>query len=640
MSAKTLPWLFEESTGKYPNNILVWEKTGLQYEGTSYSRVKELVYIFAAGLIQSGLNSGDRVALISEGRKLWVISELGVLYTGAINVPVSVKIDELSELKFRLAHSGCKLAIVSETQLLKIRKIKNDLPDLEKVIVLDPVEHLEKDEFSLECILNSGRESLENYKNEFDKRWQSIKESDCANICYTSGTTADPKGIMLSHRNYTANVEQSSKLLHIPEYYVSLLILPWDHAFAHTAGIYILMYNGASMASVQLGKSPLETLKNISHNIKETRPSFLFSVPAIAKNFRKNIEKGIHEKGPKTERFFQKALKFAYSYNKDGWNRGMGIQKLKKPLYFFYDKIIFRKIRENFGGRLEFFIGGGALLDIELQRFFYAIGIPMYQGYGLTEAAPVISANVPEKHKLGSSGMLVPNLEVKICDDRGKELPAGEKGEIVVKGENVMMGYWKNEKATEAAIKNGWLFTGDLGYFDNDEFLFVLGRNKSLLISNDGEKFSPEGIEEAITEHSEFIEQIMLYNNQSPYTIALIVPNKEAVIRWLKKNDLACSDINGQESVLKLIDSEIKDFQEGGKFEGLFPGRWIPSAIAVLGEGFTEQNHFLNSTLKMVRGKISEYYKNRIDFSYSPEGKNIYNHQNLMIISRLDKISP
>jgi long-chain acyl-CoA synthetase len=208
-----------------------------------------------------------------------------------------------------------------------------------------------------------------------------------------------------------------------------------------------------------------------------------------------------------------------------------------------------------------------------------------------------------------------------------------------VKGENVMMGYWKNEKATEDSIKDNWLFTGDLGYIDEDGFLFVLGRNKSLLISSDGEKYSPEGIEEAITEQSKYIDQIMLYNNQSPYTIALVVPNKESVMRWLKENNLSCSSLKGQESVLKLIEWEIKEFLGDGKFGGLFPQRWIPSAFAVLGEGFTEQNHFLNSTLKMVRGKITEYYKNRIDFAYTPEGKDIYNHQNMKIISRFDKMN-
>ncbi len=637
MSYRTLPRLFEESVNKFGNNILMWEKYNGEYEGTTYLQMRELVYNFAAGLIILGLKKGDRAALISEGRNFWVMSELGVLFTGAVNVPISVKIDELSDLKFRLAHSGCKFAIVSASQIIKIRKLKKDLPELQKTILLDKADSYDADEIFVNDVLAAGKDWLKEHEREFHARCNSICENDFANICYTSGTTADPKGIILTHRNYTANVEQSSAILEIPETYVSLLILPWDHAFAHTAGIYTLMKNGASMASVQLGKSPMETLKNIPVNIREVKPTFLLSVPALAKNFKKSIEKGVREKGRTIEKLFNKALAFAYDYNKEGWNKGKGIQKLKQPLYALYDKLIFSKIRENFGGKLEFFIGGGALLDIELQRFFYAIGIPMFQGYGLTEAAPVISANVPKKHKLGSSGSIVPNLQVKICDETGNELPTGEKGEIVVKGENVMAGYWKNEKATCETLKDGWLLTGDIGYLDEDGFLYVLGRDKSLLIGNDGEKYSPEGIEEALTNHSVFIEQVMLFNNQNPYTSALLVPNKESLLRELKKKNISPGDREGHEEILRLLQVEINEYFEGGKFEGLFPKRWLPVAVAVLGDGFTEQNHLLNSTLKMVRGKISELYKNRIDYLYTSEGKDIFNNQNMTIVSRFEE---
>ena len=636
MEQRTLPLLFEESAEKYSSNILMWENRGEGYVGTSYKEMQKLIHNFAAGLINYGIKKGDRVALISEGRNYWVVSELGILFTGAINVPISTKVEELSDLKFRLAHSGCRLVIVSQNQVGKIRKIKNDLPDLEKIILLDKVDPMNGDEIFIEEIIRTGEKILLKSKEEFEKRWRSISENDYANICYTSGTTADPKGIILTHRNYTANIEQSSALLPIPEWYVSLLMLPWDHAFAHTAGIYTLMKNGASMASVQQGKTPLETLKNVSKNIKEIKPTFLLSVPALAKNFRKNIEKGIHEKGKGVEKLFNKAIKLAYTYNAEGWNKGKGKNIFLKPLYKFYDKILFSKIRKGFGGRMEFFIGGGALLDIELQRFFYAIGIPMFQGYGLTEAAPVISANVPAKHKLGSSGSIVKDLLVKICDEAGEELPIGEKGEIVVKGENVMVGYWKNEQATKETIKDGWLYTGDLGYLDKDGFLYVLGRFKSLLISSDGEKYSPEGIEEALTESSEYIDQVMLYNNQSPYTVALIVPNKEYLLKWLKENNLSHKTEEGQTAVLRMFENEAAKFRAGGIYESLFPERWIPSAIALLGDAFTEQNKLMNSTLKIVRGKIIEFYKNRIDYLYTQEGKNICNHQNKTIVSRLE----
>ncbi|MFZ4621067.1 MAG: AMP-dependent synthetase/ligase [Bacteroidota bacterium] len=634
-SQRTIPNLLEQSCLQYPNNILLWEKKRDAYQGITYLQTKEQVYACAAGLMNIGIAKGERIALVSEGRNDWVIAEAGMLYAGAVNVPLSVKIDELSDLKFRLMHSGARMVIVSGGHAHKIRSVKNDLPELEKVIVLDG-EPQSEDEMTFNSLLKSGGEFLRSHMTEFTARWQSVAENDAANICYTSGTTADPKGIILTHRNYTANVEQSSALLHIPPDYHSLLILPWDHCFAHTAGIYTLMKNGASMSSVQIGKTPFETLKNVPVNIRESRPTFLLSVPSLAKNFKKNIEKGIKEKGEKIESLFNKGVQLGYKINGIGWDKGKNGTMWEKIQYKLIDTLIFKKVRQNFGGRLKFFVGGGALLDIELQRFFYAIGIPMYQGYGLTEASPVISANVPSKHKLGSSGSIVPNLEVKICDDKGTALPVGQHGEIVIRGENVMAGYWKNEKATNDAIRNGWLHTGDLGYLDADNFLYVLGREKSLLIGHDGEKYSPEGIEEAIVGNSPFIEQAMLYNNQSQFTVGLIVPNKERILTALKLKGLTVHTEEGQAEALKIIDNEIKEYRSGGRFAGEFPERWLPAAVGILGEGFTEQNHFLNSTLKMVRGKITEYYKDRIDFLFTAEGKDVLNHQNRNIIKRME----
>lgn len=637
---ETLPSLFEASVERYASNILIWEKKGASYDGTSYREIQALVYKCAAGFMRLGIRKGDRVALLSEGRTDWLVSELGILYAGAVNVPLSVKIEELSDLKFRLAHSGARVAVVSGRQAAKIRAVRNDLPELELVIVLDGDVQQTEDELSFSEFIVRGENHLRAYREEFDETWTSLRGEDPANICYTSGTTADPKGIILTHRNYTANVEQASALLPIPEWYCSLLILPWDHSFAHTAGIYTLMRNGASMASVQAGKSPMETLRNIPANIREVKPHFLLSVPSLAKNFKKNIESAVGQKGDKIQRLFRKALEVAYEFNGNGWDRGEKASMKAKMQYGLFDFLIFRKIRQNFGGRLEFFIGGGALLDIELQRFFYAIGIPMFQGYGLTEAAPIISANVPARHKLGSSGYIVPNLQVRICDAAGKEVVRGRQGEIVVKGENVMAGYWRSEKATSEAIRDGWLYTGDLGYVDDDGFLYVLGRAKSLLIGHDGEKYSPEGIEEAIADNSEFIEQVMLYNDQSPYTVALVVPDKESLLRYLYGIGLTPQSDEGQAAALKLLQSEISAYKSGGRFAGIFPERWVPAAIAVLGEGFTEQNKFLNSTLKMVRGKITEFYRDRIDYMFSGEGKEPCNHRNKIIVRRMGEGMP
>jgi long-chain acyl-CoA synthetase len=347
--------------------------------------------------------------------------------------------------------------IVSKNQAKKVLPVKEDIPCLEKIILLDPQDRYMDFEISFSEIIKLGKELLDKKPEVFKERWMSVQADDYANICYTSGTTADPKGIILSHGNYIANINQSLSLYNIPMYWTTLIILPWDHAFAHTCGIYTLMSCGASLASVQVGETGMETLRNIPGNIKENKPYLLLSAPALAKNFKKGIEKGIRDKGPVAEKLFSLALKIAFLHNGNGFNRGKGLRFLLKPLVILFDKILFRKVREAFaGGNLEYFVGGAALLDLDLQRFFYALGMPMYQGYGLTEASPVISSNNPRKHKMGSSGTLVNNMLLKICDEDGNELPKGQKGEIVIKGDNVMVGYWKNPQATKDTSRDGW----------------------------------------------------------------------------------------------------------------------------------------------------------------------------------------
>lgn len=632
---KTIIDLLQNSAQKYPDNPYIFEKRTGRYEALTYKETREEAYKVAAGLLAMGIRKGDRIALISESRTDWIISELGILHAGAVNVPTSIILKEGADLKFRLEHSETRWVIISGNLRERITSIKKELEKLEKIILLDPLESYDKDEVFMGDVKKKGEEYLKKNYDKFLGILKSVGPDDYANICYTSGTTADPKGIILTHRNYTSNIEQTLSLMDVPEWWTTLLILPWDHSFAHTVGIYIMMAAGASLAAVQSGKSYLDSLKNIPVNIREIRPVFLLSAPSLAKNLRKGIEKGIRDKGPVAEKLFNSALRIAYSYNGTGWDRGKGLKILLKPLYKLYDVILFKKIRAGLGGRLKFFFGGAALLDMELQRFFYAIGIPMLQGYGLSEASPVISGNTEKRHKLGSSGSVVKNLELKICDEDGNEKPAGEKGEIVVRGENVMKGYWKNDKATRETIRNGWLHTGDMGYVDTDGFLYVLGRFKSLLISDDGEKYSPEGIEETITDRSQFIDQMMLYNNQNKYTSALLVPNREALLRWAKNKNISLADVKGQEALLLEIESVINQYRQGGIYGDLFPSRWLPSAVAILDEPFTLDNTLLNSTGKMVRAKITDRHRDKIDYLYTPEAKIIVNPKNIEAVKKI-----
>jgi len=632
MSEKTIPNLFESSAAKFSENPLIYEKKSGKYMPSTFNEIRTEVHDLANGLFKLGIKKDDKVILLSEGRKEWLTSEMALLYLGAVVVPLSIKLNEPDDIKFRIKHSESRYAVASLRQAEKLRSIVKDITDFEKLIILDNIDKPNSNEIKYSDLIEEGKKED---KDLILKNISKIKQNDLAVISYTSGTTADPKGIMLTHRNFTANVEQAESLFDIPAWYTTLLILPWDHSFAHTVGLYTIILNGASISVVDPGKSGMDTLRNIPINIKETKPVFLLSVPALASNFMKNIEAGIIQKGEKAHKLFKHAMKIAYAYNKEGYNKAQGLTVFYKPLLALYDKILFSKIREGFGGRLKFFVGGGALLDIELQRFFYALGMPMYQGYGLTEAAPIISSNSPKDHKLGTSGKPVDKLEVIILDDKGNKLPQGEKGEIVVRGENVMAGYWKNENATYESIHEGWLHTGDMGYFDEDGYLMVLGRFKSLLISNDGEKYSPEGIEEAIIQQSQFIDQCMLYNNQDAYTIGLIVPNKSAFNSLLKTSGHKPDSKEAVDIALEKIKDEIKQYFKGGEYENMFPERWLPAAIGILPDAFSEENRMINSTMKMVRNNVVHHYKDIIHFLYTPEGKEIKHKMNTSNMKKL-----
>lgn len=631
---KTIIDLFESSVARYGEKTFLLEKRHHKFEPTTYAETREQALEVGAGLAAIGIRPKEKVAILSEGCNAWIISELGLFYAGCISVPLSVKLEESNDLLFRLRHAEVKTIFVSKYQLPKIRRIVGQLPELQHIIVFGHIP-LEAGEMALGTLKRLGRAYLADQRDRFLAIGQAIQNDDYATITYTSGTTSDPKGVVLTHRNYTANVEQSLSRIDIPSWYRTLIILPLDHCFAHVVGFYIMIACGASVATVQVGATPMETLKNIPLNIREVRPHFLLSVPALAKNFRKNIESSIRAKGPAAERLFELALRTAYCYNQDGYSRGKGWRFVLWPAVKLFDLLLFRKVREAFGGSLKFFVGGGALLDAELQRFFYAIGIPMFQGYGLSEATPVISTNSPKYHwhRFGSSGKILIPLDLKIVDEQGHELPHGEKGEIIIRGENVMAGYWKNPEATAATVRDRWLHTGDMGYVSKDEFLYVLGRFKSLLIASDGEKYSPEGMEEAIVDKSPFIDQILIYNNQSPFTGAIVVPNRDALLRELEARGTAPAERAA--TAAAILGGEIDRYRSGGIFAGEFPERWLPAGLAIVDEPFTERNGLVNSTMKVVRGKVEEHFRDRIDYLYTAEGRKLQNGRNLASLQKV-----
>ncbi|MDE5733019.1 MAG: AMP-binding protein, partial [Bacteroidales bacterium] len=363
----------ENYVAKYSGNTFLWEKTDETWEATTYSETLRQAYRIGAGLMALGVQKGEKISFLSEGRNLWVIGELGVLYAGAVNVPLSIKLEEANDLVFRVRHSDSKYVITSKFQLPKIRKILPECPLVEKVIVFDEIPDMRENEVYIGDVMKAGDAFLAKNRELFVRRFKSIGPDDYANISYTSGTTADPKGILLTHRNYTANVEQAQSVIGVTPEDRMLIILPLDHCFAHVAGFYTMMSYGASIGTVPSGKSGKEALRNIPSSIRELKPTVMLSVPTLAKNFKKNIETTIKKSGPFVEKLYNFALDNAIKYNKEGYNKGGLADCWRRPLMWIFDKIIFKKVREGLGGQMRFFVGGGALLDIDLQRYYYAI---------------------------------------------------------------------------------------------------------------------------------------------------------------------------------------------------------------------------------------------------------------------------
>ena len=457
------------------------------------------------------------------------------------------------------------------------------------------------------------------------------KEDQVVTISYTSGTTGNPKGIMLTHLNYFSNSHAAVATFQIKEKISTLLILPTDHSFAHTVGIYTALVKGLSLHFVDARGGGVNALKNIPANLIEAESNFLLTVPALTSNFIQKFKDGIKAKGDFIEGIFNRGIEAAIKRNGNGFSKpGAGTQISTLFNYLIAEKLIFKNLRLIFGPKIEFFVGGGALLDIKQQQFYKAIGIPVYQGYGLTEATPIISTNTPFNHKMGTSGKVLEGIDCKICDENGNALPAGIKGEIVIKGDNVMKGYYKNDTATAETIKNGWLHTGDLGYMDEDDFLVVVGREKALLISEDGEKYSPEEIEEAIVNSSSCIDQIMIYNDHQKFTSALITLNKKAVEDLIKRKDVTSFEVLNQH-----LKEEMLLFSKQAEFKDKFPGKWIPSNFQIIKDTFSEDDQLINSTLKMVRHRITERYQDRLDLMYTKKAQEGTLKENIKVLQEM-----
>lgn len=643
---RTVLAMLEDAERQYPNVRYVSKKVDKGWESKTFGEVRSEAKHFASFLVSRGVHKGDTVCILAEGSPEWVIGEFGVLMAGAISVPLSIKL-LVDEIPFRVKHSGAKVFITTGNQLEKVLTalVSADAGTMLVVYLDDDAERPDaacaKTGFTRGNVvhfgdaLNKGVAAMAERSIILKEIEDTTDEHDVVTICYTSGTTGDPKGIMLTHLNYWANCKDAIELFEGPYYFSTLLILPVDHSFAHTVGIYSALLCGISLYFVDSRGGGMATLRNIPINLKEVEPIFLLTVPALSGNFMKKIIAGVEEKGGFVEKLFKAGIRAGIAMNGNGYNPVPFLVKVKNFFIHALAKaLIFNKIKNMvFGRNIRFCVGGGALLDVKQQEFFAAFGVPIFQGYGLTEAAPIISSNTPSHHKFGTSGIIAPSVQCRILKADRTECAIGETGEIVIRGENVMKGYYRNPEATAKTLRDGRLYTGDLAYFDKDGFLVVVGREKALLIGADGEKYSPEEIEEAIGTSTECFATIMAYNEQRKYTTALVTLETGVVERIIRQNG-----ITSAHELMKQLVEEFYRFKSDPKAKKV-PLNWIPATFLIVPEGFSEKDGTINSTMKLVRHKVVKVHADGIDYLYTSEGSQPDNPRNIEALRAHFKLS-
>jgi len=567
------------------------KKVNGKYQNITYADLQNQVLAIAAFLKSIGIDNGDRVGILSENRLEWVISDMGSLKAGAIDVPIYPTLPP-NQIEYILTNSETKAIFVStELQLRKVLKIKSEVPSLKTIISFQPLSETDDSLIEFQVAIREGKMVLEKHPNILQH--SNPKPDDVATLIYTSGTTGSPKGVMLTHKNLCENVKSCSEVLRLDQSDSSLSFLPLSHAYERTAGYYLMFACGAQIFFA-------ESIETVSLNITEAKPTVIITVPRLFERIKSSILKTVDQGTPIRKKLFYWALKQGKIYHQnilESKSNLVNTSQLKLA-----DTLVLSKIKTKFGCRLRFFVSGGAALPQQTGEFFQALGITILEGFGLTETAPVTHVNRPGKIKFGTVGMPVKNVEAKIAED----------GEILLKGPNIMKGYWQDEEATQEVIKNGWFYTGDIGVIDNEGFLKITDRKKHIIVSSGGKNIAPLPIENLLGD-SQYVDQIMIYGEKRPFLVAIIVPNFENLEQFAEINSLSFDkhqDLVGEPKVQELYKTLLKETSQK-----LATHEKVRKYLIIL-EPFTVDNGHMTPTLKLKRKTIEERYKSEINALY------------------------
>lgn len=595
---KTIPELYRFLTEDYGKSIskpLLRHKVNNEWVDISYSDFKRETDSFAYGLASLGLRRGDRLAIIAENRPEWVYTDMACLLLGGIDVPLYPSLTS-DTVEFILNNSESMGIVVSNKfQLNKVLKIRDKCRFLKYIIVMNEKDCPEnqKEIVSFKTVQEMGKDYGAKNPEHLLVNSTLCNEDDLCTIIYTSGTTGEPKGVMLSHKNIVSNILAALESFPIDQDDIFLSFLPLCHIFERMGGYYTAFSSGGSIAYAQ-------SIESVAQDLMEIKPTIMTAVPRLFERIHSKILKNVENQSEKKKKIFYWALNIGLEYQRE--RKYGNVSFALKVKHTVADKLVFSKLRERTGGRIRFFISGGAALSRELGEFFEAVGILILEGYGLTESSPVISANRLDDYKFGTVGKVFPRVEVKIASD----------GEILAKGPNIMKGYYKNKKETDETIKDGWLHTGDIGVFDGEGFLIITDRKKHLFKTTAGKYIAPTPIENLFLA-SKYIDQFILIGDRRMFLSALIVPDFEALKEYADSNNIPYTnteDLTNVKEIYDLMEKELAKFQKSlANFERV-------RKFALLDKPFSLETGEITPTLKLKRKVIEERYRELIEQMY------------------------
>ena len=585
--------LFHHQVKLFQDKPYLWKKIDGKYTSLSWQQVREQVDSIAKGLRNLGILNGDRVVILSENRPEWQIADLAIMSIGAISVPAYTT-STTSDYSHIINHSEARCIIIASHSLalkalpavVKSSKCKN-------VIKIDNDKNNYNEPVNIISWNTLIKENNDDKLIDFEEEAKTQQRKDTACIIYTSGTGGNPKGVMLSHgamlTNCTGAKELLKNLIKDLKEIRFLSWLPLSHSYEHTLQFFKMGLSAQIFYA--------ESIDTLLVNMGEVKPHFMTAVPRFYDSLHTRISQGLKKQGKISQLLFATTLKLG---KKNYFNEKMnGLEKITNKLL---DKIVRRKVNKRFGGNLKALVSGGSALNFEVGLYLTALGLPLLQGYGQTETAPVVSANPPEKVKLDTVGIVLKGTEVKIADD----------GEILVRGENVMNGYWNDPHSTNATIIDGWVHTGDIGEFDEDNYLKITDRKKDIIVNAGGDNISPSRIEAKLDITPE-IAQSMLYGDYKNYLVAIIVPNKEEALIWAKENNKSedLSILIEDEDFIKIIKQTTERINKN-----LSVIEQVRKFILIDHE-FTIENGMMTPSMKVRRFKVKEKYEESLENLYS-----------------------